>query len=66
MFLITFAHQITVDDCLNILVSSVEGAQRTEIEDDYSFSTELGSAAAEAARSRHTFGKDTGYESTEK
>ena len=44
----------------------MEGAQRTEIEDDYSFSTELGSAAAEAARSRHTFGKDTGYESTEK
>ena len=44
----------------------MEGAQQTEIEDDYSFSTELGSAAAEAARSRYTFGKDTGYESTEK
>ena len=44
--------------------SFVEGAQRTEIEDDYSFSTELGSAAAEAARSRHIFGKDTGYEFT--
>ncbi len=47
------------------MVSSVEGAQRTEIEDDYSFSTELGSAAAEAARSRRTFGENTGYGSTE-
>ena len=46
------------------MVSSVEGAQRNGIEDDYSFSTELGSAAAEAARSRRTFGENTGYGST--
>ena len=47
------------------LVSSVEGTQRNEIEDDYSFSTELGSVAAEAARSRRTFGENTGYGTTE-
>ena len=35
-------------------------AQRNGIEDDYSLSTELGSFAAEAARSRRTFGEDTG------
>ena len=42
------------------LVSSVQWAQRNGIEDDYSLSTELGSFATEAARSRRTFGEDTG------
>ena len=42
------------------VVSSVEWAQRNGIEDDYSLSTELDSFAAEAARSRRTFGENTG------
>ena len=39
------------------MVSSVEWAQRNEIEDDYSLSTELMQPAAEAARRRRTFGE---------